>query len=236
MNGFVLVILSGFSIGILGSFHCIGMCGPLALALPVDSVRITDKVISILLYNIGRAISYTFIGVIFGLLGQGFELFYLQQWLSVIAGSAILGILLATKFGNLYSKVFARFTQKIKSKLANYLRSDKTILSYLSIGVLNGFLPCGLVYIAMAASLAGGTVLKSALFMFTFGLGTLPIMALTMAFGKFISLNLRIRLNKVTPYIIMFVAVLLIIRGLALGIPYVSPIYQDGQVECCEKK
>lgn len=234
MNELILIFLSGFSIGLLGSFHCIGMCGPLALALPVEQA--SHKTASILLYNTGRAMSYSAMGIFFGLLGESFALFKLQQMLSIIAGIFILTILLSSKIGNPNVYFLSRFTQNIKTRLTTYLKSEKTLRSYLSIGFVNGFLPCGLVYIAIAASIASGSVLNSALLMFAFGMGTLPIMALTMAFGKFISYNLRRRLNKISPYMIMGVAMLLILRGLNLGIPYLSPKHEKGHVNCCERK
>jgi uncharacterized protein len=236
MNDFPIIFLSGFSIGILGSFHCIGMCGPLALALPVDQLNTANKTASILLYNIGRAISYAAMGVLFGIVGQSFELFFLQQWLSVLSGVLILSVLLFTKFGHPQGNIMVKFSQTIKHRLSTYLRSDKKLLSYLSIGMVNGFLPCGLVYIAIAASIAAGSIFKSSLLMFAFGIGTLPIMALTMAFGKFISFSLRKKLNKISPYLIMGVALLLILRGLNLGIPYISPQHDKGHVNCCGHK
>ncbi len=235
MQSLLLIFISGFSIGILGSFHCVGMCGPLALALPVHYLSPYNKFFSILFYNLGRAVSYTSMGVFFGLIGQSFVLFNLQQVLSIGAGTVILIILLIHQFGNPVTNKFSRISEGIKSKLGAYLKSDKKLISYLYIGILNGFLPCGLVYIAIAAAIAAGTVLKSSMLMFAFGLGTLPIMALTMVFGKFISLNLRQRINKISPYLIMCVALLLILRGLNLGIPYVSPTHNAGHVECCHK-
>lgn len=228
MSEIIVVLLSGFSIGLIGSFHCVGMCGPLALSLPVHQLSVYHKTLAISLYNVGRALSYAAMGVIFGLLGQGFSLFKIQQWLSVIAGILILAILLNNQFGNPQINVLSRFTQTIKVKLGQYLRSEKTLFSYFTIGAVNGFLPCGLVYVAIAAALAAGTLVKSSLLMFAFGIGTFPLMALTMVFGKFISAGLRMKLSKMVPRFTMAIAVLLILRGLNLGIPLVSPAYHPG--------
>ncbi len=236
MNPIVLAILSGLSIGVLGSFHCIGMCGPLALALPVQQLAGTKKTTAILLYNFGRALSYASLGIVFGAIGSSFQIFHLQQWLSIVAGVFILAIFLLGKFSHYTFPALAKLTQNIKFRLSHYLSSPKTTKTYLSIGVLNGYLPCGLVYLAIAASLATGSLLHGSLLMLAFGFGTMPIMALTMAFGKFISIGVRNRLNKISPYIIMGVACLLIIRGLNLGIPYVSPSLEKGEVNCCERK
>ena len=233
MNDILLVFISGFSIGLLGSFHCVGMCGPLALALPIHHLSSFYKSLSVLFYNIGRAVTYASMGVVLGIIGQSFNFFNWQQGLSIGAGILILAILLMNQFGNVNTNQFSRFSQAIKVKLGTYLKSDKKLISYLYIGLLNGFLPCGLVYIAIASAIATGSILSSSLLMFSFGLGTLPVMALTMVLGKFISINLRQRLNKITPYLIMAVAVLLIVRGFNLGIPYLSPAHDANHVTCC---
>lgn len=235
MNKIFLIFLSGFSIGIVGSFHCVGMCGPLALSLPIHNLNHTDKVISVLLYNLGRAISYAIMGVVFGIIGQSFVLFNLQQALSIITGSFILVVLLANRFGIGQTNLISKFTLQIKRRLSYYLKSKKKTITYLGIGMLNGFLPCGLVYIAISAAILSGGALSGGLLMFAFGVGTLPLMALTMALGKFISLKFRNKINKLTPYMIMCVAILLIIRGLNLGIPYVSPTHTVNHVSCCHK-
>jgi len=212
MDGLLLALISGLTIGVFGSLHFVGMCGPLALSFTIHQLTTFNKSLAIGLYNIGRSLSYTFIGIIFGLLGMSFSLFKLQQWLSIGAGSVILIFLLINTFGSYSVNFFSPFSLYIKTKLSNYLQTNKTTSSYLSIGIVNGFLPCGLVYVAIAAAIATGTILKSSITMFAFGMGTIPIMALTMVFGKFVSLNLRNQLNKVTPYFIMFVAILLILR------------------------
>ncbi|MEI6311919.1 MAG: sulfite exporter TauE/SafE family protein [Bacteroidota bacterium] len=228
-----LVIISGFSIGIIGSFHCIGMCGPIALSLPVNQYTTTKKTLSILLYNLGRATTYAILGVIFGILGQSFELFKLQQYTSIFAGFFILWIVLFSSKKALQIPYISSFSIKIKTSLANVLRSEKTSFSYFTIGLLNGFLPCGLVYVAIAAAVATGFIYKSAWLMFAFGLGTMPLMIITMSFGKYISSNIKNRINSISPYLIILVAVLLILRGLNLGIPYVSPKEVGTHKTCC---
>lgn len=230
-----LIFLSGLSIGILGSFHCIGMCGPLALTLPVNQLSTLNKIVSISFYNFGRVLTYIFLGVFFGILGKGISIFELQQWLSVVAGIFILVVLLAHKYRIPGLPLITRFTNTVKLKLSNFLTSKKKTITFLAIGIVNGFLPCGLVYVAIAASFAAGSVINSGLVMFGFGLGTIPLMASVMIFGNFISIGFRRTLNKVSPYLIILMAVLLILRGLNLGIPYVSPKLQKSKIDCCEK-
>ncbi|MBK8442725.1 MAG: sulfite exporter TauE/SafE family protein [Sphingobacteriales bacterium] len=237
MNEIALLFGTGFSIGILGSFHCVGMCGPLALALPVHQLDTARKSLAIGLYNIGRAVSYSILGGILGAVGMSFSFFKLQQVLSIIAGVFVLAVLLSAYLGSKNTNIplVSRYTQFIKSRLSAYLKSRTSPFSYFGIGVVNGFLPCGLVYLALAAAAASAHFYSGALLMFSFGMGTMPIMAATMIFGKFISLGLRQKINKLTPYMVGLVAVLLILRGLNLGIPYISPALENQKMSCCHK-
>lgn len=233
----IFAILTGLSIGALGSFHCVGMCGPIALALPVGGKSPLEKAISVLLYNLGRASSYAFMGLIFGLLGSTFSVFGLQQWLSVVAGVVILLLLAFNHISLVQRTPFGTLNIWVKQRLGQMLQSEKQPLTYLSLGLLNGWLPCGLVYVAIASSLATGSYWGGALLMFAFGLGTIPVMASLMVFGKLISLKVRAGINKAVPYFIAGMAVLLILRGLNLGIPYLSPSYnaeEDCVENCCE--
>ena len=235
INELAVIIASGFSIGIIGSFHCVGMCGPIALSLPVHQYSNSKKILAIFLYNIGRASTYALMGLIFGILGQSFQLFKIQQYTSIVAGVFILSILLFSSLSQFNISFISSFSLKIKNKLGTLLKRDKTIPSYFAIGLVNGFLPCGLVYVAIATAVAAGTMLKSSLLMFAFGLGTIPVMAFTMYLGKFISISFKNKLNKLTPYIIGVVAILLILRGLNLGIPYISPKQVGQHKTCCHK-
>jgi len=233
MNNYWLIIVTGLSIGAFGGFHCVGMCGPIALSLPIHRLSSWAKVTSIFLYNLGRAISYGSMGMLFGIIGQSFSLFKMQQYLSIFAGVFILAVLLFSYLGQQPTSIFNAYSLMIKNRLSQLLKSDKSTFSYLSLGIVNGFLPCGLVYMAIATAVATGSILNSGLLMFAFGLGTLPIMALTMYFGKYINLQFRQKLTKLTPYFIAGVAALLIIRGLNLGIPYLSPTHDAQHHTCC---
>ncbi len=235
MNSLFVIFASGFSIGLLGSFHCVGMCGPLALSLPINDFNPARKIFAILTYNLGRTFTYTCLGAAFGIIGQSFSFFKLQQYLSIGAGVFILATLLISKLDTFKAPTLAGYSSKVKSLLGNLLRADKNLSSFLSIGIINGLLPCGLVYIGIAAGVATGTIVKSALLMFAFGLGTLPIMAFTMILGKYLSMQFRSRLNKITPFVIAIIAVLLIVRGMNLGIPYLSPTHNAHHVNCCQE-
>jgi uncharacterized protein len=234
MDGLLLSLLSGLSIGIVGSFHCIGMCGPLALSLPTQHLTASDKRLAIIFYNSGRIITYTLLGVFFGLIGMTFSFFKIQQILSIVAGLTIFAILLPYSFSKT-NGTLNKFTQKLNQKLASYLYTKRKAFSFIQIGLLNGLLPCGLVYVAIAASITASTILNSSILMIGFGLGTFPIMALTMVLGKFISFSTRNKIYKATPYFLACIAVLLIMRGLDLGIPYLSPSLENGKMSCCHR-
>jgi len=230
-------IWTALTIGALGSFHCVGMCGPIALALPLDRTNHFTKTAGALAYNLGRALTYAAFGAIFGLLGRGFTLIATQQWVSIGAGVLIvLSVALpaAASHKLLPSKLLAKPITRLKARLGSQLR-DKSYKSLLFIGVLNGFLPCGMVYLAIAGAIAMGTPAGGALFMALFGLGTLPVMLLIALLGNMLSLKVRSLINKSVPVIMLCIGLLFIVRGLDLGIPYLSPKVQAGQVlECCQ--
>jgi uncharacterized protein len=218
-------ILIGFGIGLAGSFHCIGMCGPLALSLPLHTASRTKRFFLITLYNLGRAGTYFLLGVLFGLLGNTFFLVGYQQVLSITIGILILFILL---FGNILASrvlLFSRFYSHIKQMLARLLNSEKTTFSYFVIGLVNGLLPCGLVYLAIASAVATGSPLGGGLLMLAFGLGTIPLMFALMVAGRYVSLAVRQNMRKLVPVFVGLMACLMILRGLNLGIPYISPAF-----------
>lgn len=238
MNIAITSILAGLTLGLLGSFHCVGMCGPIALILPVQDPSGKLSYLRIFLYNIGRALSYATLGLLFGFLGKSFSLFGWQQALTILCGIMMLLFVLMQ-----YTTIFRHtqvdlFSTYIKNKISHYLQSKISPQSIFMIGYFNGFLPCGLVYVALAAALAAATPLYSALLMFVFGLGTMPAMILLMMTKKILPLQIRRRINLLTPYLISLLAVILIIRGLNLGIPYLSPHYDATaacKMSCCHK-
>ena len=221
----MLLFWAAISLGFLGSFHCIGMCGPIALALPIGNQNPRNRFISILLYNTGRILTYALFGFVFGFIGKSFVLFGYQQALSIALGSLILLGLVLPK--NIFSKVKVNslvhvFFNKLKNKLASlFLKEGKK--SLFIIGLLNGLLPCGLVYMAIAGSLASGSILGGGLFMAFFGMGTLPAMLALSFTGNKVSTTFKSKINKTIPYMLGFMACILILRGLNLDIPYVSP-------------
>ena len=229
-----------FTIGIVGSFHCVGMCGPLALALPLSNDSFAAKFFGAFIYNAGRIVTYTFFGLIFGLIGQTAALFNFQQWLSIGTGVLILFFIIMPKKYKIQSTASGystAFFTRIRMELGR-LFTQKNSSSLFVIGLLNGLLPCGLVYMAVAGAIAAGDVWNSALFMAAFGLGTLPIMWSIAFFGNYVGVSFRQKIRRAYPYMMTLMACLLILRGMGLGIPYVSPKMNAAKTAvhgCCAK-
>lgn len=229
-------ILAGLGIGLFGSFHCIGMCGPIALSLPVYGKSKMEKLALIILYNLGRASTYAILGFIFGFMGRQFFLFGYQQFFSVFLGISILLLLFIGNFFRGKLGLLDALLIKLKMLLGQLLKSPKNSASYYFIGVVNGLLPCGLVYLAVGSAMATGNAWSGAALMFMFGLGTFPLMISLMIFGRFISVSFRSKMRKLVPVFITLTALVIILRGMNLGIPYLSPQLQETeeiiQVKC----
>lgn len=201
------------------------MCGPIAFMLPVDRSSQLKKISQITIYHVGRLLTYSLIGLVFGLIGKSLYIFGFQQQLSIAIGVImILIVIIPQKTFNKYnfSKPVYKAISKVKSALGSAMKK-KTLDTFLTIGFLNGFLPCGLVYMALFAAIAEGTALNGSLYMAIFGLGTIPLMTTAIYFSHFLKGAARQRIQKMIPFFIIIIGVLFILRGLGLGIPYISP-------------
>lgn len=218
---------TAFLIGFIGSFHCVGMCGPIALSLPYQDVTKFKTLSNVLLYNVGRITTYALIGLIFGLIGRSIALAGFQQGLSIVIG--VLMLLVTFSILNI-EKQFVKLPfldvlfKNVKTQLSQLLnqKNQKRSTLYL-VGFFNGFLPCGLVYLGIIGAVGTGEVLKGSLYMAIFGVGTLPTILSVALIGNLISLNFRRKIQKIIPFMLFAFAVLLILRGLNLDIPYISP-------------
>ncbi|MEE4000893.1 sulfite exporter TauE/SafE family protein [Tenacibaculum sp. FZY0031] len=219
------MFLSAIIFGLLGSFHCIGMCGPIAFMLPVDRTNKVKQFFQITSYHFGRLFTYSVIGFLFGLLGKGFYFFGFQQQLSIIVGVLmILAILVPKTFQKYnFSNPINKLVMKVKSSLGKELKK-KGNDTFFTIGFLNGFLPCGLVYMAVFGALSTTNMFSGSIYMFLFGLGTIPLMTAVVYAGNFANGLVRKRVQQAIPYVVVFIGVLFIFRGLGLGIPYISPL------------
>ena len=219
------MLYSAFIFGLISSFNCIGMCGPIAMMLPVDRSNEAKKITQIITYHIGKLTAYGTLGLIFGLLGRSFYLAGMQQQLSIIVG--ILMILVAV----IPEKVFAKYNfskpvyrviTKVKSSLGQQFK-NKSYKSLFTIGLLNGFLPCGMVYVALFGAIAMQSVSLGVLYMLLFGIGTIPMLTAVIYISNVLSFSFRGTLQKIIPVVAVVIGMLFIIRGLGLDIPYLSP-------------
>lgn len=218
-----------FFIGLLGSVHCVGMCGPLAFSIPSNQKMWWLLLIDKLLYNFGRVITYTCFGLLLGYTGKLLWLAGSQQIVSILSGMfvLVLGLIRLFKWKGTGGIVgFPLFY-----KLINYAIKHKA--GHLLIGMLNGFLPCGFVYVALFSALNTTSPADAALFMFWFGLGTFPLMlAATFSFG-FISTAIRRKINIAMPYLLVCLGFWFILRGSGLNIHYLSPAVKQVGVGVC---
>ncbi len=231
------MLFPAFLLGLISSFHCVGMCGPLAMALPVQHFSAAQKSVSIFLYHAGRIVTYTFLGVFFGILGRHIFIAGFQQWGSIILGSIVLIIVLFQKVVKTsYTPPFVQSYTDALHRIIRYLWGKHSTLSSFLLGMTNGLLPCGMVYFALAGALSSTTIVGSLLFMILFGAGTLPLMfSVHFAGTTYLSLSFRNKTRKLVPFFIASMGVLLILRGLNLGIPYISPFLgnETGRVISC---
>ena len=218
-------LITAFTIGLVGSLHCLGMCGPIAVALPLDKNNWLMKISGGLLYNTGRIITYGVLGALFGLLGRGIHLAGLQQWASIGLGIImILTVLFPVVFREKIKldKVFSGYAGRLIGRF-RVLFSKRTLGNLLFIGLLNGLLPCGLVYMAIAGAINTNEVILGIAFMVAFGIGTTPALLLLSLAGNVVTSKFRRRAARVIPVFIVILGILFILRGMSLGIPYVSP-------------
>ena len=220
-----VVIIPAFLMGLASSLHCIGMCGPLSLAMPVAGLSKSQKTINAACYQAGRILTYTGLGALTGMLGKAFFPGEYQQTFSILAGLMIVitavGYYAGRKAGRLsLLNGFYQFLSRLLFKLISKAQRPGGALLF---GMANGLLPCGMVYLAAMASLASGSAGQSVLFMMVFGVGTLPAMVLVMTAGRLINRSRYPWVGRMAPVMITLAGLLLIVRGLNLGIPYLSP-------------
>lgn len=224
----MIELWAAFLVGLVGSLHCAGMCGPLALALPRAGSSRAAYVLGRCAYNSGRVVTYCLLGLVFGLVGKTLFVAGVQRWVSIGLGALLLVGLFGAKRMSAWNPVLPWVT-RLKSGMAARLK-QRSVSSLAVLGVLNGFLPCGLVYVACAGAVATGGLMSGVLYMALFGLGTVPLMLALSLSGTAIPVAIRLRLRKAIPVVVALVAVLLILRGMELGIPYVSPVLSKA---CC---
>lgn len=213
-------VIAGLGIGMTGSFHCVGMCGPLALSLPFRGNSFADRLMQIVQYNLGRATTYAFMGFLAGALGSSTRILGFQKYLSIGLGVGILLFLFLPgvfRAGNISFRLPGY--ESVQRAIGKRLQSEPKWYTFYGVGLLNGLLPCGLVYLGLAAAMSTGAMLAGAGLMFFFGLGTFPLMMAFLAFGQSIPLPWRIKMRKAVPLFVFLTAVLMIWRGYSVQGP-----------------
>ena len=211
--------------GLISSLHCIGMCGPIAMMLPVDHKNPSKKALQVLIYHLGRLTSYGILGLAFGLLGRGFYMAGIQQQLSIAVGVGmiVLAVVPEKILANYnFSKPVYRLITKIKSSLGAQFKR-KTPDAFFTIGLFNGLLPCGLVYAALFGAIAMQNVTLGIAYMILYGLGTIPMMSAVVYVSSLLSMPFRSQLQRVVPIVTVVIGVLFVLRGMGLDIAYISP-------------
>lgn len=221
-----------FFTGLFGSIHCVGMCGPLAFAIPSFRNQAWLVLFDKLIYNIGRTFTYTILGLGIGLVGKQLWLAGAQQGLSIMTGIFIILAAFSRMFnisvGN--GSWANRMIQPFNRLLSNTIKHKS---GHLITGIINGLLPCGFVYIALVSALNTGSSISAAQYMFFFGLGTLPLMFITMVSSNFLGPIIRRKINKIIPFVMLALGLWFLLRGLNLDIPYLSPKKASTEVEVC---
>ena len=219
------MLYSALLFGLISSLHCIGMCGPIAMMLPVNRSNPAQKVLQIIIYHLGRISAYASLGLIFGLLGRGFYMAGIQQQLSIAVGILMIVIVVVPEKEFMkynFSKPVYRLLSKVKNHLGNQFKR-KSPDALFTIGLLNGFLPCGLVYAALFGAIAMQNLTLSISYMILYGIGTIPMMSAVVYLSNLISIPVRNKLQKIIPIVAVFIGIMFIFRGLGLDIAYLSP-------------
>jgi uncharacterized protein len=221
-----MIFLIALTTGLFSSLHCIGMCGPLALALPTGRFSKRKAIFAKLLYNFGRISTYSFLGLIFGFIGEKIALFQFQQTFSIILGITFLIFIFKHKLLTFNQLGF--INQFLRTKFKQFFNSNQ-LQNFYFIGIINGFLPCAMIYLALTGAVVSASPIEGMIYMAIFGLGTSPAMFLLVHFAGILKNKNSIILRKTTSIYSLLFAVLLIVRGLNLGIPYLSPQVIENQ-------
>ena len=225
------MIITALILGLISSLHCVVMCGPIAMALPIGTFSKSKQVGMMLTYHFGRIATYSYLGVLIGIMGRFLKLAGVQNTISIAIGSVLI---LAVVFSRYKTVLESPFLFKLWSKFKTFTQpfwTGKSVKGFFVLGSLNGLLPCGMVYIALVQSIAQENMGMSILTMLFFGLGTLPAMLMVHFLGSTLTLKSKLNLQKLVPLVVVVMGGMLIVRGLNLDIPYLSPNVKEANVQ-----
>jgi uncharacterized protein len=235
-------MLAAFITGLVGSLHCLGMCGPIALSLPGTAQQGWRYLLGRLLYNFGRIATYSALGGIVAMMGVAAGMFDVQRWFSLALGAVML-VLALYHFGVFGRNKLAQdnfLTRSWRRGMGRVMRIQGPA-GMLALGLMNGILPCGLVYAGLFLAAQSTYACEGMAKMALFGLGTLPLMLSLSWSSKWLGAWLRQRSRIIMPTMMTFLGLMFLVRGMALGIPYLSPRMDPGtkpgqvKMSCCEK-
>lgn len=230
-------IVISLLMGLTGSLHCAGMCGPIALVMPFQAQTGAKKWLGVLLYHLGRVSVYALLSFVL----FSFRSFFhpqIQQYISIVLGALLIIAGAITIFPQSKMHLKLPWTEAVKKLLGRFMLNPK-LGALLITGVLNGLLPCGLVYMALALATTAATPLASVALMYAFGIGTMPVFVLLLVLKNKSGFMQRLKVYRLAPMIMFFFGCLFILRGMNLGIPYLSPQISVQQhtikANCCHK-
>ena len=228
---FSVLFTTAFVLGLSSSFHCVGMCGPLLLAVPTRASN-NYQWLEIIIYHAARIFTYALLGILVGFAGWRLQVANLQQFFSLTIGVILLIYVFASRFFS--NAAWLISFNKIIFSFFGFAAKQKGYVGTILLGMANGLLPCGMVYIALTGAMASASATAAAGFMTLFGLGTLPLLFVFNFYGIRLQASVKQRIKFVSPIVIAIMGILLIIRGLNLGIPYISPhfVNNGGGVAC----
>lgn len=213
-----------FLMGLFGSLHCAVMCGPLMLSMPFQKNSYFISALKVTSYQLGRILVYVLLGVFVGWVGSSFTILVNQKLLSLSIG---IGLVLFTvlQLSGYYVKRFNTIHLVILKPVSTLMgKIFKLPFFSFSAGMLNGLIPCGMVYLALATALNTASISGAASFMFLFGIGTMPLMLMITLSGTYLKKYIPFNTQKLIPWFMFFMGILLILRSADLGINFLSPI------------
>jgi sulfite exporter TauE/SafE len=228
-----MALLMGFT----GSLHCAGMCGPLVWIMPFQAFTGYKKIAALGLYHLGRISVYACFAVILHSFRSLFDP-RAQQVISIILGCSLLLAGILSFMPNQIIRLKLPWVEFVQKQLG--FTMGKPGLPAMAIaGLLNGLLPCGLVYMALSATLTTATAWQAASMMYIFGLGTLPMLVSISLLKNKLTFFRTAHIRRLVPVVVFSFGCLLILRGLNLDIPYLSPkvtVTQHEIKSCCAHK
>jgi sulfite exporter TauE/SafE len=232
-----LALATAFGMGLAGSLHCAGMCGPVMWVMPFQRMQGARKAVGIGLYHLGRISVYAALGLALRSFSNLFNP-EVQRYVSLACGAALLVAGILSFLPRTGSAAQVPWSTWVKNRLSGFMGNPAPAALFAT-GALNGLLPCGLVYMALSAAIVVPTVTDSLMMVYAFGLGTVPmLLAITLLKGRTM-ITRALKFRVAAPFIMAVFGCLFILRGANLGIPYLSPKIESTctgvKASCCHK-